>query len=272
MRLLSVLMLATALRSAAAAPDDLDRAFVRLYNFDFAGATRLAEAHSNAHPADPLGPVVQASALLFEELNRLEILEAEFFAEDKSIASRKKVVVDPARRDRFYRLVETAQQRARALIATKPDDANALFGLTLAAGLTTDYMALIEKRQIASLSQAKISNSHAQELLRKHPSYADAYLTTGFSEYLLGSLPFFVRWFVKFDGVEGQKDRAVSKLERVIRSGRFLGPFAKILLSVYYLREKKPYHSRTLLAELSRDFPENPLFRKELEKLNQRLR
>jgi hypothetical protein len=272
MRALFYLALAVAAHATSLSSEPLDRAFVRLYNFDFDGATKIAEAYSSANPTDPLGPVVQASAILFDELDRLEILEGEFFTEDKRISSKKKIAADPVKREKFYRLVGQAQNDAKLILSSRPNDANAMFALTLAAGLTTDYMALIEKRQLASLSHAKISNSHAQELLRKHPTYADAYLTTGLSEYLLGSLPFFVRWFVKFDGVEGEKDRAVSKLERVIRSGRFLGPFAKILLSVYYLREKKPYQTRTLLGELSRDFPENPLFRKELEKLNLRLR
>jgi hypothetical protein len=59
----------------------------------------------------------------------------------------------------------------------------------------------------------------------------------------------------------------VKKLEKVVAGGRYLGPFAKILLSIIHLREKRYSESIRLLSELNRDFPENPLYRKELTKL-----
>ena len=44
-----------------------------------------------------------------------------------------------------------------------------------------------------------------------NPEFADAELTGGACEYLLGSMPFFVRWFVRFDGVEGENQRQLVK-------------------------------------------------------------
>jgi hypothetical protein len=60
----------------------------------------------------------------------------------------------------------------------------------------------------------------------------------GLSEYILGSLPFFVKWFVKFDDTKGSK-QSPSKISIAAKNGRFLGPFARILLAVAALREKK---------------------------------
>jgi predicted Zn-dependent protease len=85
----------------------------------------------------------------------------------------------------------------------------------------------------------------------------------------VGSLPFFLRWFVRIDGVEGSKDQARVKLTRVAESGHYLKPFAQILLAIYYLREKKPAESQKILAELSRQYPENPLYRRELQRISQ---
>ena len=83
----------------------------------------------------------------------------------------------------------------------------------------------------------------------------------------MGSLPFFLRWFIHIDGVDPSKEAGAKKLELVVQSGRYLKPFAKILLAVYYLREKQPARSADFLRELTRDFPENPLYRRELAKL-----
>ena len=136
--------------------------------------------------------------------------------------------------------------------------------MCVAQGVTTDYMAFVERHQFSSLSSAKRSNNYAQRLLKVDPKYYDAYLTAGLSEYLLGSLPFFVRWFVHFDNVNGSKERGVANLELVAREGHELKAFAKILLSIIDLREKKMTEAQRLLTELAHDYPQNPLYRKEL--------
>ncbi|MEP6534288.1 MAG: hypothetical protein ABJF23_03150 [Bryobacteraceae bacterium] len=246
----------------------LDLAFDRLYDLDFAGANRLIDQHVANDPADPLSYAVRASALLFQELDRLQILEGEFFADDKRLIDKRKIKADPGLKDRFFKCIAQAQKSGEAKLAANPQDADALFTMALASGLTGDYSSLIEKRQLNSFSYYKEATGFAQRLLKAHPSFVDANLTTGFSEYLLGSLPFFAKWFVKIDGIEGSKLMAAEKMKSVARSGRYLKPFAKILLSIYYLREDQPSQARSFLTELSRDYPNNPLFKKELSKLD----
>ena len=141
----------------------------------------------------------------------------------------------------------------------------------LSQGVATDYMALVEKHQISSLSLARRSNDYAQRLLKVDPKFYDAYLTAGLSEYMLGSLPFFIRWFVHFDNVNGNKERGKQNLELVSREGHYFRPFAKILLGIISLREKKPKDAQKLLRDLSHEFPANPLFHKELAKLDSKL-
>jgi hypothetical protein len=114
---------------------------------------------------------------------------------------------------------------------------------------------------------AKSSNKYAQELLRIDPKFYDAYLTTGVTEYMVGSLPFFIRWFVRFDNVQGSKEQGVKNLQLVAERGHYLRPFAKILLGIAYMRDKKPQKTEQLLAELTHDYPANPLLRRELDKV-----
>jgi hypothetical protein len=249
----------------------IDRAFGKLYNFDFAGTHRIIDEQIAARPEDPLGYAVRASALLFEELDRLQILESEFFADDKRIAEKKKLQPDPRIRAGFYASIEQAQKRAQARLSAVPDDRDALFTLCLTGGLTTDYTSLIEKKQLSSLSFARQSQRYAVRLQKLEPRYYDAYLSTGVTEYILGSLPFFIRWFVRFDDASGDKHKAIQNLELVARSGRYLKGFAKVLLALVYLREKRPEESRRFLAELAVEYPRNPLIQKELVKVSQLL-
>ena len=158
------------------------------------------------------------------------------------------------------------------MLASQPNDRDALFTMCMIQGLVTDYMALVEKHQIRSLTPAKTSNRYAQQLLRIDPKFYDAYLSTGITEYLLGSLPFFIRWFTHFENVQGNKLQGITNLKLVAERGHYLRPFAKILLGIVYMREKKPRQTAQLLAELTQEFPQNPLLRRELDKVNVLLR
>ena len=61
------------------------------------------------------------------------------------------------------------------VLAASPNNANALFSRVLANGLRGDYTAMIEKRNLASLSYMKTSRITAQQLLAIDPTCYDAY-------------------------------------------------------------------------------------------------
>jgi hypothetical protein len=249
-----------------------DEAFQDLYNFRFQASHQVIDRYISAHPQEPLPYAVRASAYLFYELDRLNILESEFLIDDRRIAKKEQTLQPDQRvRSQLNKALDDTQSRAEAALKVNPDDKSALLAMCIAQGVTMDYMAFVEKHQFRSLSPAERSNSYAQRLLKLDPKFYDAYLTAGLSEYLVGSLPFFIRWFVHFDNVNGSKEKGVQNLETVARDGHYLKPFGKILLGIIDLREKKYKDAQKLLAGLSHDYPENPLFRKELGKLNAKL-
>ena len=267
-------LLAAAVCFAPAAPSQpatIDEALHSLYDFDFPAAHASLNSYIAAHPQEPLPYAFRGAAYLFRELDRLGALESEFLTDDGRLVEKTHPQPDPEIRKQFLQAVKDAQTRAEAALKAHPDDRDALFAMCVASGISTDYMALVEKRQIASLSPARHANAYAQRLLKLDPKFYDAYLTAGFSEYMLGSLPFFVRWFIHFDNVAGDKQRGIRNLELVAREGHYFQPLAKVFMGIIDLREKKPLEARRLLAELAHDYPRNPLYRKELDKLDRQL-
>lgn len=241
----------------------IDLAFNRLYNHDFDGSRRILAQYTAAHPDDPLGHAVRSSALLYSELNRLNLLGRDFMTSDERIASPKPGKPDPALRNEFMAVTAEALQRGQARLQAAPADRNALLALCLAYSAQRDFAALVEKRFRDSFNHAKEAQGYAVRLLKVDPQAYDAYLTTGFSEYLVGNLPFYAKWFVKMDGVQGDKQQGLRNLEIVAKSGHYLKPFAQMMLATFYLREKRDAESHQLLVELAREFPENPIFRRE---------
>jgi len=249
------------------AAEDLRTAFARMYDFDFPAAHAIVDRYIAATPNDPMGYAARGAAHLFSELDRLGILATEFFTDDKRIADKKKPQPDPNIRNAFYWATTQARERVDKILAGDHHDKNALMAASATYGMLTDYAAFVEKKQLSSLTTAKQAQSYAVRLLAIDSSYGDAYLTTGITEYLLGSLPFFFKWFVKFEQAKGSKEQAVTNLKIVASKGRYFGPFARILLAVVALREKRKSEARVWLEGLVKDYPANPLLRKELEKL-----
>jgi len=259
-----VVFLVAASTLPAQSKTPIDVAFNRLYNFDFARAREILGQQAHEAPRDPLPRSVLAASALFSELNRLKILELDFFTDDDKVVDRRALVPDPAVRQAFRQSLDEAVRLANERLSQQPGDAEALFALCMASGLETDYAALIERRRFGSFALSKKNQAYARQLVSLNPPVVDAYMTFGTVEYVAGSLPFFLRWFVRFDQIAGSKQKGIEDLELVARKGRYYGPMARMMLAVIYVREKHPGKARALLSGLAYEFPENTLFRKEL--------
>jgi hypothetical protein len=263
----ALLLVAAATLCLPAAP--LDEALSLLYNFRFTEANEKLHALRAAAPEDPLPCSFLAASYLFAELDRLGILQSEFFADDKGVMKKEKLAASAEVKSLFLAELAESDRRVTLRLARDAKDADALLAHAMNPGLETDYLGLVERRQLASLTPARVSQKRALLLLESHPSSADAYVTTGMTDYLYGSVPFFVRWFLRFEGADASKDRAIQKLRLAANSGRYLGPFARILLCTILLREKRKAECVQQLEQLAKDFPRNPLFAKELARLKQ---
>lgn len=246
----------------------LDQGFRLLYNLDFDQAHQLFLSWQSEHPQDPVGPTAEAAGLLFSEFHRLGILESQFYADDKSFLSREKVVPDPRVRDGFNAALARAQTVATARLASTPQDRDALFAMTLSSGLQADYAAMIEKHNLPSLRFTRQANDWAAKLLAVDPNCYDAHVATGFSKYIIGSMAAPLRWIMRLGGVAGDKKEGIAELELTAEHGHYLAPFARILLAIAYVRDKDTARARGVLAALRDEFPKNPLFAREISRLD----
>ncbi len=247
---------------------ELDAGFHLLYELKPAEARAQFEAWQKSHPQDPLGSASEAAAYLFEECYRQGVLTSEFFLDEKRFLGKIPLKPDPQLRAAFFAADKKAQDLAQLQLQTNPDDKNALFAMTLSVGMQADYASLIDKHQVESLKMIKDANRYAEKLLAVTPEAADAYLTLGAANYIIGSLPGYKKLFLGFSGIHGDKKVGIQQLEIAAESGHYLRPFAKILLALAALREKQTEVARTQFEELVGEFPDNPLFASELAKLN----
>ncbi len=264
----AVLSLSASAADTVFSAPPLDHGFQLLYNLEFDRAHEIFSRWQEGHPDDPMGPTFEAVGLLFSEFDRLGVLEGQFLVDDKKFENRPKLNPDPNVRERFDAAVAKAQTTARARLGKNPKDRDALFAMTLTNGLQADYAALIEKRNVASLHYTKESNSWGEQTLAADPDCYDAHIAGGISKYIIGSMAAPVRWLVRLGGVSGDKQAGVKELRLVAERGHYLAPFANILLAIAYVRENDKQHARELLASLRDQYPKNPLFGREIARLD----
>ena len=196
------------------------------------------------------------------------MLTSDFFLDNKRFLGDIPLKPDPQLRAAFFASDKQTQDLAQLRLKTNPDDPNALFAMSLGLGLQADYASLIDKRQLDSLRKIREADTYSNKLLKVVPDAADAYLGLGTANYIIGSLPGPKKVFLGFAGIHGDKNKGIQQLETTANHGYYLRPFAKILLALTALREKRPEVAREQLTELVAEFPENALFAGELAKLS----
>jgi hypothetical protein len=107
----------------------------------------------------------------------------------------------------------------------------------------------------------------AEKLLAINPSNYDAYLAIGVENYILGSSPAPVRWILQIFGAQTDKLQGMEKVRLTAEKGHYLLPYARLLLAVAALRDRNRDKARDLLDGLAREFPNNPLYSRELARL-----
>jgi hypothetical protein len=248
------------------APLSLDTGYRQMYNLQFEDAHGTFQQWQREHPESALGPVSEAAAYLFTELDRMRLLESEFFVSDyKFLGTRPKP--DTQLKRLFEATLEQGSKLAEEALARNPKDADALFARMLRHGLSADYYSLVEKSNYAALRETIQSREAGERLLAVRPDYYDAHLAVGIENYLLSLKPAPLRWLLRVSGANTDREAGLEKLRVTAEKGRYLLPFARLLLAVAALRDRDTATARHYLNWLAGEFPLNRLYREELAKL-----
>jgi len=245
---------------------ELSSGFHLLYAQNFLEARDKFNGWETQHPEEPFGEVAIAASYLFEELYRQGVLSSDFFLNEKRFLHGIEGKPDPERMKSFQDAVDLARKLAKTRLAKNTRDPEAFFALTLAAGMESNADMMLKKQHIESLKRLKEGNEYAKQLLAEQPDANDAYVALGTANYVIGSLSGGARFLLMFGGVHGDKKLGMQQLGKTIDGGRYLQPFAKILLALASRREKQNPVAQKLLLELSEEFPESPLYAAEYAK------
>jgi hypothetical protein len=270
-------LLAPTLTSAQTATDGSDSAFTEvpelkegfrlLYVEKYPEAREKFSAWTSGHPSDPFGFVATAASYLFEEFYRQGVMTSDFFLDDKKFLRGIEGKPNAERMKNFLAALEEARKLARGRLLKNTHDAPALFSLTLAAGMESNADSILERKHVEGLKRMKEANEHAKLLLAERPDASDVWVAPGSANYIIGCLSGGVRMVLWFGGIHGDKKLGMELVGKTAEKGRYLEPFAKVLLALAARREKQDALAKRLLHELTEEFPDSPLFAAEYAKV-----
>lgn len=239
-----------------------------MYNLAFPSAHRQFQRWMSLHPEDPMGPAADAAAWLFGEFDRLHIIDIQLFADQSRFDSRQPLTPDPNVRKNFDDRAAQAVRLADAAIQRNPKDPMAFYAKTLISGMRSDYALMIDKRDLGALRLSKEASAYSRQALALKPDLYDAYLATGVENYMLSLKLAPIRWILSITGAGTDRAEGIRLLRVTAAKGHYLAPFARMMLAVAALRDNHPQEARQILTELSREYPQNTLYARELARIH----
>src|SRR5580704_15235797 len=99
----------------------LDKGYRQMYNLEFNAAHSTFADFERANPTNALGPVSDAAAYLFTELDRLNILRSDYLTKDESFFTvNKPAPADPDITKKFEDVLGRGQKLAAATLKQSP--------------------------------------------------------------------------------------------------------------------------------------------------------
>jgi len=268
---LLLILLLSPLGLRAATPlggNPIDDGYHDMYNLQFLAAHLKFQQWIATHPQDPMGPVSDAAAWLFGEFDRLHIIDVELFADQNRFDNRQRLTPDPTVRKSFDDRTAQATLLADQALKRNPRDASALYVKTLVSGMRSDYALMIEKRDLAALNYSKEASAYSKQVLAIDPTRYDAYLASGVENYMLSLKSAPLRWLLGMTGAATNREEGIRLLRLTAAQGHYLAPFARMMLAVAALRDNRPQEARDILTALSKDYPQNTLYERQLARIH----
>jgi hypothetical protein len=246
----------------------LDQGYFDMYDVNFGAAHQVFQSWLVQHPGDSLAAASDAAAYLFGEFDRLHIIDVQLFADQSRFDSRSRLTPDPAVRKAFDERTAQAIRLADAALQRNPRDARALYTKTVVMGMQSNYALMIDKKDLAALSLTKQASVYAKQALDIDPMMYDAYLASGVENYMLSLKPAPVRWLLGVTGASTDKEQGIKLLTLTANQGHYLAPFARMMLAVAAIRDGNPQQARSILIALSKQFPGNTLYDRQLARIH----
>ena len=210
---------------------------------------------ADREPGEPAPRVLLSKALLYSELQRLELLTTSAFRDDPVYNARPRPRPDGRAGAALMATLAEAQELCELRLAAQPRDVDALHRLSQVHALRANFQFMVKKAYFAALRNGRRARALSYRVVGLRPDFVDGMLVAGIDEYILGSLPWGLRAIIALSGYRGSKKRGAELIAKVAAEGGESRDDARALLGLLHRRERRPLEAATVFQSLADAFP-----------------
>lgn len=250
-----------------AEPDAIRKAKQCQLNLDYDDAEKLLRAHLAGHPDDLRALNLHATVLLYREMFHRGLLESQLYGTSGEIFKPKHEPPSADFQKQLMAVLQDAQAKAEDRLKRDARDKDAMYWAGVTHGTRATYEFALHRAWLPALHEAKDATRYHRELSRLDPAHVDALFIVGINDYVVGSLPWYVKALAALAGAHGDRSGGLAKVKRVAESGNYAREDARFMLDVLYQREKMLNEALAVVEPMTQQYPRNFLLRMELASL-----
>ncbi len=208
-----------------------------------------------------------AIAILYEEMFKRGVLESRVYGQGGDVFKPSKVAVTSEFQQELLGTLDKAQAVAEGRLKSDSSDQEAMYWAGVTHGTRATYHFALRKEYQPALHEATEAYNYHRDLLKLNPRYVDAYLIVGMNNYVVGSLPWYIKVLAALTGRHGNRAEGMQQMKRAEQDGHYAREDARLMLAVVYQREKRYAEALTLYQEMARSYPRNYLLQGEVATL-----
>jgi len=237
-----------------------EQGFAHIRNLDYDDAEQIFSRLEVRYPAHPAPPLYRAVVVWLRELFERAELDLERFVSPGYFTRPPERPMDPERRQAFEDFIRECQQHARAVLGRSPGHLDARYFLSASYGVLAAFTFTIDRSYLQALKHGRAAYRDQRALVDEDPEYYDAYMSVGLYEYVVASLPWYIKWLAALSGHHGSKQQGVSYLSLATEKSQYVADDARVLLMVIFVRERQYDQALAVAQRLGAEFPGNYLF------------
>jgi tetratricopeptide (TPR) repeat protein len=242
----------------------VETAIDHLRNLEYATAEIELTSWTEAHPRDLRALNYLAINILYREMFRWGVLEASVFGQGGDVFKPNKAPVTAEFEQRLFATLAKAQAVAENQLRENPKDTNSMYWAGVSHGTRATYHFALRKEYIAALREARAAYHYHTDVQKLDPSYVDAYLVIGMNNYVVGSLPWYMKVMASLTGRHGDRAEGLRQIKQVTQDGNYAREDAKLMMAVLYQREKMYAEALPVFTDMAHSYPRNYLLQSEV--------
>ncbi len=234
------------------------QAFDAIYSLDYDQATQDLLKLRQEYPLHPAPPLYLATVGWLRELFEREDLDLNRFVAPGYFNKPTDRKMPDQDRRAFLSYIEESQKRCQAILEKDPSNKDARYFLGAGYGILGSFAITIDRSVKAAFSNGKKAYKYHRGLVDEDPQYYDAYMSVGIYEYIVGNLPWYIKWLAHIIGYRGSEKQGFEYLGIAAQKGQYVKDDARTLQMILFIREERPQdalkNTRFLFAKYPRNF------------------